>query len=211
MQHLDDVYLAHNPKIQGASITFDPSSFSCNVPNVSKWFSSSGMFCWLLHILASIHLLWNSIPFVIYSYSHCRRRFASRICYFHQARNQQTEWFPKNIWIIMIYIIFANDITCNVPCSNATLHPTQLKNQVDCHLNLISSQVNPTAIVYGECITVYDHIKFRPLWWSWSRSLKLQPSVIFLLHLQHTNFYINPMPPKIKIQAGAPCFFHNHH
>ena len=88
-------YLTHNPNIQGASIRFDLSSYSCNVPtSVSKRFTT---FCWLLIMLAFIHLLWNSIPFAIYSCSHCRTRIAIRICSFHQPTKQQLNVF-QNKW-----------------------------------------------------------------------------------------------------------------
>ena len=49
-------------------------------------------------------------------------------------------------------------MTCNVPCSNTTLHPTQLTRLVDCHPNLISSRVNPSVIIKTELITAYNQI-----------------------------------------------------
>ena len=133
--------------IQGASITFVPSSYSCNVPNASKRFPDSGTFCWLLRMLASIHLLWNSIPFVIYFCSHCRTRIASRN---NPPAKAATQWFPKQYWshYDLHHSRQRHDLQCtsHVPAHttphqttphHTTPHPTKLTSQVDCHLNLI--------------------------------------------------------------------------
>ena len=50
-------------------------------------------------LLASTYLQWNSMPFVIYPCSHSRTRIASRICSFHQPKQQLNDFQKmKSLW-----------------------------------------------------------------------------------------------------------------
>ena len=101
----------------------------------------------------------------------------------------------------MIYIICASITTFNVPCSYDTPHPTLLTSQVDCHLNLISSWVNPTVIVLCDSIAVYNHNFYHDDDLDPVPCLKVHPSgwIIYLLLLQYSNFHTTLMPPKFTI------------
>ena len=159
------------------------------------------MFCWLLRMLASIYLLWNSIPFVIYSCSHCRTRVASRN---NPPAKAATQWFPKQYW------------------NHYDLHHSRQRHDLQCTQHIQQGWLIVTSIEFILKWAILWLLKLTPSLHPITFSTMMMILIPFLETSAIRAGHLSPSPTiyelahhtdatKVYNHASAPCFLHNHH
>ena len=160
--------------------------------NVSKRFPSSGTFCWLLRMIASIHLLWNKIPLVIYSHSHFWTKIASG---FVISTSQSSNWMiskkKKSLWAKSFMPTTWHSMYYHAPMPHHTQRNWQGRLIVISH-TLISSE---WTLITAHNHTFHHDVDLGPIPWksshsggsSFSFSYNMVPGNIKLWLVSHEN------------------------